>query len=373
MTWPQARPLYDVAAAFESAADPQVRVRRALTLLGELVPYDRCALLHAEPGREPHVVSNPELPPEEAAALGARLEQIRALLADPRGASAPPSQPPGGAHLAVPLLALDQLIGVLFVTREAGAYGEQDLCLLSVVAAQIAQYLSMARHAREKDEFLALLSHELRNPLAAVLGWARLLQGDRLDAESRARAAHVIAHNANALGRIIEDIVDLSRVATGKLGLHLAPTDVVPLVEAAVDAARPLAEARSLQLALAPARPEGQVLADAERLEQVVANVLANALKFTPEGGRVDVLLDEAEGHLRIRVRDSGQGIAADVLPRIFDRFRQADAHSRRGHDGLGLGLALVRDLVELHGGQVHAESLGEGQGTTITIALPRI
>jgi signal transduction histidine kinase len=223
-----------------------------------------------------------------------------------------------------------------------------------------------------KDEFLATVSHELRTPLNAILGWARLLGSKQLPPDRAGHAIATIERNASALGRLIEDMLDLSRIVAGTL--HLAPqsVDLVAVVQAAVDAVRPLAVTKNVQLAFSPDLPAiATVSGDAGRLEQVIWNLLANAIKFTPEGGRVDVFIEPSNDHMEIRVFDTGQGISPDFLPHVFERFRQADGATTRRHSGLGLGLAIVRQLVELHGGTVHAASQGVGRGATFTVRLP--
>jgi hypothetical protein len=226
--------------------------------------------------------------------------------------------------------------------------------------------------SRLKDEFLAIVSHELRTPLTAILGWARALRGEARGAIDEGRALETIERNAVAQVRLIEDLLDVSRIITGKLHIEAQAVDLRELVLGAVDAIRPAAEAKSLALEVdagdGPAPHEG----DGGRLLQVCSNLLANAVKFTPRGGRVSVRLGRTEAAHVLRVSDTGQGISASFLPHVFERFRQADTTSTRAHAGLGLGLALVRSLVELHGGTVHAASPGEGQGSVFTVLLPR-
>ncbi len=232
--------------------------------------------------------------------------------------------------------------------------------------------LSEAQEAnRLKDEFLATLSHELRTPLTAILGWSRLLQMNDFDRNATARALHTIERNAQAQTQLIDDLLDTSRIITGKLRLDVRPIDLTNIVAAAAETARPAAEARDIKLRTLLDAQAGLVTGDPDRLQQVVWNLLSNAIKFTPEGGRVEVRLERAESHVEIRVADTGRGIAAEFLPHVFDRFRQADQTTTRMHGGLGLGLAIVRQLVELHGGSVRVESGGEGRGTSFTVSLP--
>lgn len=224
---------------------------------------------------------------------------------------------------------------------------------------------------RAKDEFLAMLSHELRTPLNAILGWARLLAGGTLTEANAARAVETIERNARAQARLIEDLLDISRVATGKIELELAPMDPAMLVESVVDSFRPTAASKGLTITC-DCRPEsGTVMADAARLHQVLGNLITNAIKFTPSGGTVAVRLEVARGRALISVRDSGIGLDPAFLPHAFERFRQADTGSARQHGGLGLGLAIVQHLSRLHGGDVVAESEGLNRGATFTVSLP--
>ncbi len=224
---------------------------------------------------------------------------------------------------------------------------------------------------RLKDEFLATLSHELRTPLTAILGWSRLLSSGKLDERSAARAVEVIERNADAQNQLIEDILDVSRIITGKLALHVEPVDPVVVIESAIEAVRPAAEAKRVELHVLVSSETVPVSGDETRLRQVVWNLLTNAVKFTPEGGRVEARVERAGSYARIKVSDTGEGIDPEFLPYVFDRFRQADATTTRQRGGLGLGLAIVRHLVELHGGTVSAESEGRGRGATFTITLP--
>jgi PAS domain S-box-containing protein len=224
---------------------------------------------------------------------------------------------------------------------------------------------------RMKDEFLATLSHELRTPLTAMLGWARLLRSGELDAETAGRAVETIESNARVQAQLIEDLLDVSRIILGKLPLGVRPVELASVIEAALDAVRPAAAAKSLRLLRTLDAATGLVSADPDRLQQVVWNLLSNAVKFTPPKGQVEIRLERVGQFAQITVLDTGKGISAEFLPYVFDRFRQADSSSTRAHGGLGLGLALVRHLVELHGGSVHAASLGERKGATFSVQLP--
>lgn len=225
------------------------------------------------------------------------------------------------------------------------------------------------RATRLKDEFVATLSHELRTPLNAIVGWASILRADRRG-ETITQGVEVIERNAKLQAQMIEELLDMSRIISGKLLFELKPTDVAELVEAAVAAVRPTADAKGVLLNTTVSRCRN-VNADAARLQQVTWNLLTNALKFTPRGGRVNIALREIEGQVEMTVSDTGQGIKPEFLPFVFDRFRQADASTTRRHGGLGLGLSIVKSLVELHGGSVEVDSPGEGRGATFTVRLP--
>jgi len=226
---------------------------------------------------------------------------------------------------------------------------------------------------RMKDEFLATLSHELRTPLTSILGWARMLSGGQLNEDHTARALETIERNAKAQSQLIEDILDVSRVITGKLRLEVQPVDLTALIESSINAVLPAAEAKGIRLQRVLDSGASMVSGDPARLQQVIWNLLSNAIKFTPKDRRVQIKLERINSHVEIIVTDDGQGISPDVLPFIFERFRQADSTTTRTHGGLGLGLAIVRHLVEMHGGTVEVESLGEGHGSTFTVKLPLV
>jgi signal transduction histidine kinase/CheY-like chemotaxis protein len=224
---------------------------------------------------------------------------------------------------------------------------------------------------RLKDEFLATVSHELRTPLNAIIGWSHMIRNAQLDETTVARAVETIERNAKSQAQLVEDLLDVSRVVTGKLRLNIEPVDAASVINAAIDSVQLAAESKGIRLAVTLDPSARRVAGDSGRLQQVVWNLLSNAIKFTPKGGRVEVRLARSGPEATITVSDTGAGISADFLPFIFDRFRQADGTSTRRHGGLGLGLAIVRHLVELHGGTIRAESEGEGLGATFTISLP--
>ena len=241
-------------------------------------------------------------------------------------------------------------------------------------AALLVRERDARRHAEEadrlKDEFLATLSHELRTPLTSILGWASMIRNGEVEGPSAERAIETIERNARSQARLIDDLLDVSRIITGNLRLELNPLNLVPIVEAAVDALRPTADAKGLELTT-EFSSACLVRGDANRLRQVIWNLLSNAIKFTPRGGGVQIVLDCVDGIVRLKVSDTGEGISAEFLPYVFDRFRQAEGSISRRQGGLGLGLAVVRHLVELHGGNVSAESSGLGSGSTFTVDLP--
>jgi signal transduction histidine kinase/CheY-like chemotaxis protein len=224
---------------------------------------------------------------------------------------------------------------------------------------------------RMKDEFLATVSHEIRTPLNAIIGWTHLLRSGRLDDTTAARAIETIDRNAKSQAQLIEDILDVSRMITGKLRLNNELVDIASVINAAIDSVQLAVDSKNLKLEVTLDPLTRHTLGDAGRLQQVVWNLLSNAIKFTSSGGRIEVRLERAGGNVEIRVSDTGQGIGLDFLPFIFDRFRQADGTTTRQHGGLGLGLAIVRHLVELHGGSIKANSEGEGKGSTFIAQLP--
>jgi PAS domain S-box-containing protein len=253
------------------------------------------------------------------------------------------------------------------ITERKRAEEERELLLESAQAARAEADTANGI----KDEFLATLSHELRTPLTSILGWSKLLTDGLLDEQASERALETIVRNARAQRQLIDDLLDISRIITGKLRLAVRPVELAPLIESVVDGVRPAADARSIRLQTALDSRSNQISGDPDRLQQMVWNLLTNAIKFTPEGGYVEVRLERVESHVEITITDTGQGIDPELLPHVFDRFRQSDSSSTRRHGGLGLGLAIVRQLVELHGGTVKVESPGVGEGTTFKVILP--
>ncbi len=340
--------------------------------------------------------------PATVGALGAALSRRERLIVDDlessplRGDEVRAAEAADGvqASLFTPLLGRSgELLGMIAIHfRTPRRPSERELRLTDLFARQAADFVehSQARAARDellarelaaraeaeaanraKDEFLAMLSHELRTPLNAMLGWVRMLRAGRLDAAGTAHGLEVIERNIRHQTQIIADLLDVSRIISGKLTVDLQPVDLAPAIESVVETLRPAAQARNVTLTADLEPSTGSVAGDAARLEQVVSNLLTNALKFTPPGGEVHVALRRQGDWAQILVRDTGVGISPDFLPHLFERFRQADSSSTRVHGGLGLGLAIVRHLVEVHGGRVHATSDGEGKGATFSVELP--
>jgi CheY-like chemotaxis protein/nitrogen-specific signal transduction histidine kinase len=227
------------------------------------------------------------------------------------------------------------------------------------------------RISRMKDEFLATLSHELRTPLNAILGWTQLLRRTNRRPEDYVEGLSVIERNARNQAQLIEDLLDMSRIISGQLRLDVQPVSLAEIIHAAADVVRPAADAKRIRLQFTLDPKASPVSGDPARLQQIFWNLLSNSVKFTPSGGRVHVVLERVNSHIQIAISDTGQGIKTEFLPYVFERFRQQDGSIRREHRGLGLGLAIVKHLVEYHGGQVRAQSAGDGRGSTFTVLLP--
>jgi PAS domain S-box-containing protein len=260
-------------------------------------------------------------------------------------------------------------VGVLF--SDITERKEIQTALVESLAREQTARADAEQANRLKDEFLASVSHELRTPLSAIVGWAALLRIKALEPAAVTNALEVIERNARAQEKLIDDLMDVSRIITGKLHIDLHAVDLLPVVESAIDSVRPSIEAKGIQLHRFFDRSLGPVSGDATRLQQIIWNLLSNAVKFTPQGGRIEVRLTRMDSQVEIAVVDTGKGIAAEFLPHVFDRFSQADTGHARVQGGLGLGLAIVRYLVELHGGTVRVDSAGPGQGAVFTVQLP--
>lgn len=264
-----------------------------------------------------------------------------------------------------------ELVGFVGIKRDVTERERSEEERAELLERERASRADAEQANRLKDEFLATLSHELRTPLNAVIGWSRMLRSGRLDSESATHALQVIERNAWAQKQIIEDILDVSRVVTGKLQLKVAPLDLVTVVDGALDAVRPAIDAKNIHVETIIDAGLKMISGDADRLQQVVWNLLSNAVKFTPGGGKIEIRVTQDETHVQIQVCDNGPGIGSAFLPHVFERFRQADGSTTRKHGGLGLGLAIVRHLIELHGGIISAENRDDGPGAIFTVKLP--
>jgi PAS domain S-box-containing protein len=270
--------------------------------------------------------------------------------------------------------------GLFFGHREAGQFTEQHQRLAEGIAAWASValenshlYIEAQNANRLKDEFLAVLSHELRTPLSAIVGYVRLLRGHLLYGDDADRGLEALDRNANALTQIVNDVLDVSGIVSGKIRLNVQPVDLATIVDAGIGTVRPAADAKGVRLVAIVDPRVGRVAGDPDRLQQVVWNLLTNAIKFTPKGGQVQIRLEQVNSHVEFVVSDTGVGIRPDFLPFVFERFRQADSGLNRKTGGLGLGLAIVRHLIEMHGGTVEASSAGEGEGATFCVRLPRM
>jgi signal transduction histidine kinase len=270
---------------------------------------------------------------------------------------------------------------VAAVTVERRKAEDEKWRLASELERRRTDLLEHESHARQqaeeasrlKEEFLATVSHELRTPLNAVVGWSRLLRSGKLDNDGMTHAVDVIERNAAAQRQIIEDLLDVSRIVAGKLRISTQPVDLLLVIHAAIDAVQPAAEAKEIKISTHVEAPDLIVKADVERLQQVFWNLLSNAVKFTPHGGLIDVYLERSDSLAEVRIEDSGPGVPPEFLPHIFERFSQADGSSTRKHGGLGLGLAIVRHLVEIHGGTVSATNREAESGAILTVRLPAV
>jgi signal transduction histidine kinase len=313
----------------------------------------------------------------------------------------PPGHLPVRSYLSVPVVARSGEVmgGLFFGHGQCDVFTARSERLIVGIAAQAAiaidnarlyeqakssaeeraRLLEAERRARieservnlMKDEFLATLSHELRTPLSSVLGWADVLLSKTPEASDQRRGLESIARNARAQAKLIDDLLDMNGIISGKIRLDVQPVELASIVESALDSVRPSAEAKMITLRRTLDPNAGPVFGDRNRIQQVVWNLLTNAVKFTPKGGKVDVLVERVNSHVEITVHDTGMGISPDFLPHVFERFRQADSSSTRKYGGLGLGLSIVKQLVELHGGTVRVESAGEGKGTAFIVHLP--
>ena len=386
MTEILARTLHDIAQVLESIDGSEARLYRVLQLIPQIAPAQHCALLvQGEGERGPHVTVAPEASPEDKRALVDKLMSLHAQLGEERVHPPALAPKPLGAHLAVPIVGNDRVIGVLFVSGSPpGGYTEQHLRELSVIGAQVAAYLVIVDQARcleaarseacaanrMKDEFLALVSHAMKTPLTSMLAWVRTLNRETGTA-GRARAVEAIERNVRIQEKLVDEILNLACIVAADLRLDFEVVRPVSLIKAAVEQQRLRATQRSIRLETALDESVDKIVVDPARIVQVVSSLVGNAIDFTPPGGQVGVRLERAGAHARIQVTDAGKGIPAEVLPQMFLNLRGGRNAVAHGPAEPSVPLATVKTLVEAHGGQVRAESLGEAAGSTFTVELP--
>jgi PAS domain S-box-containing protein len=315
-------------------------------------------------------------PPELAEKLQRQINQVietRQVVTDDTPYTSPTGISGHYEYILSPVMAADGTVEVVAgSTRDITRRKEAELEREQLLASERAARSEAERAGRMKDDFLTTLSHELRTPLNAILGWSQILRSG-VGGEDLAEGLATIERNARAQTEIIQDLLDMSGIISGKVRLDVQRVELASLLQAGVDTLRPAAEAKEVRLHAVLDPKAGPVSGDPNRLQQVFWNLLSNAVKFTPKGGRVQVRLERVDSHVEISVIDTGEGIGPEFLPYVFDRFRQADATTTRRHGGLGLGLSIVKQLVELHGGSVRVKSMGVGQGTTFTVSLPLV
>lgn len=398
------RHLYEISRHLATFGDIDVTLPAILAVIVQTLPL-RSAILFIEGGGGTRATVWPaDLPSQDPAYAHARRLYQQVVQSPSAGEQAATSAPE--KFVMLPLVVAEHPPFGAFQI-EADALGEDDLVFVSAIVNQLA--IAVDRHRawqadvterkraqagelrqehlasdaqagraeaeaenKAKDDFLAVLSHELRTPLNAIIGWTHLLQVGSLDAEASKRALETVARNARLQNQLISDMLDLQRIISGKVSMERRPIDPAAAIVAACETLAPVAKAKQVEVKLS-LDDAGAVLGDADRLQQIVWNLLANAIKFTFQGGRVDVFLQRSATEVVITVADDGPGVPAKVLPHIFERFRQGDASSTRQHGGLGLGLAIVRSLVELHGGTVTAANRGARSGAIFTVILPRL
>jgi signal transduction histidine kinase/CheY-like chemotaxis protein len=362
----------------ERVTDPESRILLDDVLAAERIHQDAFALALAAPGASSARYT------EQVLVGGARLEQALATLvqrfksAGVRDlASSHAVVRRNEALLTGVTLATIALLVVLCLSLIAilgRSYRRQQAARTQAEAGQTQARASLSEAeaaSHLKDEFLATVSHELRNPLAPILTWTQLLRSGTLDEEKTRRALEVIERNVTSQAQLIDDLVDVSRVVSGKFRLDVRPIDLMPVIKAAAEAQIPASDAKHIRLQLVLDERAGLISGDSERLQQVMWNLISNAIKFTPKGGRVQVVLQRAESHVEISVSDSGAGIDPEFMPHVFEPFRQGTGGSMRRHGGLGLGLSIVRHIVELHGGEISVYSEGQHLGSRFTVKFP--
>ena len=276
-----------------------------------------------------------------------------------------------GCSVTATRSAAGELLGFLSLVQDISARKRAEAARELQLASEQAARLEAERVGRMKDEFLATLGHEMRTPLNAILGWSQIMQSGTADADDVKQGIEVIERNARAQAQIIDDLLDMSRIISGKFRLDVKPIDLSAVVQAAIDTLTPAADAKGIRVWTEYEADDGLISGDANRLQQVFWNLLSNAIKFTPSGGDIHIVVRQSDGAFEVRMADTGEGMDPKFLPHVFDRFRQADASTTRRHGGLGIGLSIVKQLVESHGGRIEVASPGAGQGTAFTVTLP--
>ena len=385
------RALTDIGYVLAFSEQTEARLGRALELLRELVVCTDCAvLIETTPRRQLFAT----VPASHAIADGlhGRLHRLLQTVREhsSEGTSLEPYRlpetPSGSWSLAVPLVSVDTIVGLLHVGRDTEEYTVQELRLLSLVASQFAAYacgLHVLDHAeqartqaeeasRAKDRFLATLSHELRTPLNVIQGWLQMWRRGPATEEATHKAITVIERNVAVQVQLVDQLLDAARIATGKFPMEIQPLEILPVIDASIDGVRPNASSKGVELDYVVGSPRAWTIdGDSTRLQRAFANLLVNSVKFTPRGGYVRVSVEQHGSHLTITFRDTGIGIASEHLAKIFEPHWQADEGVASAESGLGLGLSIVRHIVQLHSGEVLVESDGPGRGTAVTVRLP--
>jgi signal transduction histidine kinase len=387
-----AQVLTDITCVLAVSDHPHARLARTLELLRKVVPYRDSALLIRAASDRPWFITVPVSNPESND-LRVRLQRLLQTVSErfdhtigTEPCPLPDTLVDGWWSLAVPLVTVDAIIGILQVRRNSTEYSVQELRLLAVVASQFAayarglQFLEQAEQARaeaeqlsrSKDRFLATLSHELRTPLNVVKGWLQVMRAGPADGAAAHKGMDVIERNVSLQIRLVDQLLDAARIATGKFQVNLQPLEILPIVSATVDGVRPMAQQKGVELEYqAPSPGTWMVSGDPTRLQQVFSNLLINAVKFTPTGGHINVAVDRDGSDIVIVFRDTGVGIAAENVSKLFDQLWQGEDTLTHAEGGLGLGLSIVHHVVQVHGGTVRAESDGPGRGATFVVRLP--
>ena len=386
------RGLTDIGHVLAFSEQTEARLPRALELLRQMVDCKHCAVLIETTSHRQLFATVPLSRGIDDALRGCLHELVQTLREQAPQANSPDPYRvtkiacAGPWSLAVPLVSADAILGILYVGRDTDEYSVHDLRLLALVAGQFAGYArdlqlleqtertrTLAEEtSRAKDRFLATLSHELRNPLNVIQGWLQMLRSGPASEAATRKALIVIERNVAVQAQLVDQLLDAARIATGKFHMDIQQLDILAVISTAVDGVRPGAALKDIELEYAVPSPHAwRIEGDPMQLQRAFANLLVNALKFTPTGGHVWVTVEQLGSQLSVAFRDTGIGIASKHLPKIFEPYWQADGETLSTESGLGLGLSIVRHVVQLHGGQVAIESDGPGQGTVVTVRLP--